>query len=50
MSYKSKNHSVEPSYLLVASSNTSIELSTRSDAHDVVNVTFIFTGRWIGAG
>ena len=27
-----------------------IELSTRSDAHDVVNVTFIFSGRWVGAG
>jgi multiple sugar transport system substrate-binding protein len=27
-----------------------IELSTKSDAHDVINVTFIFTGRWIGAG
>lgn len=27
-----------------------IELATRSGAHDVVNVTFIFIGRWIGAG
>jgi len=27
-----------------------IELSTRSGAHDVVNVTFIFSGRWVGAG
>jgi multiple sugar transport system substrate-binding protein len=27
-----------------------IELSTKSDAHDVVNVTFIYSGRWIGAG
>jgi multiple sugar transport system substrate-binding protein len=27
-----------------------IELSTKSDAHDVINVTFIYTGRWIGAG
>jgi multiple sugar transport system substrate-binding protein len=27
-----------------------IELSTKSDAHDVINVTFIYTGRWINAG
>ena len=27
-----------------------IELSTKSDAHDVINVTFIFSGRWVGAG
>jgi multiple sugar transport system substrate-binding protein len=27
-----------------------IELSTKSDAHDVVNVTFIYSGRWVGAG
>jgi multiple sugar transport system substrate-binding protein len=27
-----------------------IELSTKSDAHDVINVTFIYSGRWIGAG
>jgi len=27
-----------------------IELSTRSAAHDVINVTFIYCGRWIGAG
>ena len=27
-----------------------IELSTRSPAHDVINVTFIYSGRWVGAG
>ncbi|HVC62962.1 MAG TPA: extracellular solute-binding protein [Acetobacteraceae bacterium] len=27
-----------------------LELSTKSDAHDVINVTFIYIGRWIGAG
>jgi multiple sugar transport system substrate-binding protein len=27
-----------------------VELSTRSAAHDVINVTFIYSGRWIGAG
>ena len=27
-----------------------IELSTRSGAHDVINVTFIYSGRWVGAG
>ena len=27
-----------------------IELSTKSGAHDVINVTFIYSGRWIGAG
>lgn len=27
-----------------------LELSTKSAAYDVVNVTFIFSGRWIGAG
>lgn len=27
-----------------------LELSTGSSAYDVVNVTFIFIGRWIGAG
>ncbi len=27
-----------------------IELSTHSAAHDVINVTFIYAGRWIGAG
>ncbi|HTW53131.1 MAG TPA: GntR family transcriptional regulator [Stellaceae bacterium] len=27
-----------------------IELSTRSAAHDVINVTFIYSGRWVGAG
>ncbi|MBV9860645.1 MAG: extracellular solute-binding protein [Alphaproteobacteria bacterium] len=27
-----------------------IELATRSAAHDVINVTFIYSGRWIGAG
>jgi hypothetical protein len=23
---------------------------TRSAAHDVINVTFIYSGRWVGAG
>ena len=27
-----------------------IELSTHSAAHDVINVTFIYSGRWVGAG
>ena len=27
-----------------------LALATRSDAYDVVNVTFIFIGQWIGAG
>ncbi len=27
-----------------------LALATRSDAYDVINVTFIFIGRWIGAG
>jgi multiple sugar transport system substrate-binding protein len=27
-----------------------IELSTGSAAHDVINVTFIYSGRWVGAG
>ncbi|MBX9702276.1 MAG: extracellular solute-binding protein, partial [Acetobacteraceae bacterium] len=27
-----------------------LELSTRGSAYDVLNVTFIFTSRWIGAG
>lgn len=27
-----------------------LELSTRSDAHDVINVTFLYSGRWVGAG
>ncbi|HEY6434358.1 MAG TPA: extracellular solute-binding protein [Acetobacteraceae bacterium] len=27
-----------------------IELSTRAAAHDVINVTFIYSGRWVGAG
>ena len=27
-----------------------IELSTKSAAHDVINVTFIYSGRWVGAG
>lgn len=27
-----------------------IELATKSAAHDVINVTFIFSGRWVGAG
>jgi multiple sugar transport system substrate-binding protein len=27
-----------------------IELSTRGSAYDVLNVTFIYAGRWIGAG
>jgi multiple sugar transport system substrate-binding protein len=27
-----------------------IALATRSDAYDVINVTFIFIGRWVGAG
>jgi multiple sugar transport system substrate-binding protein len=27
-----------------------IELSTRGAAHDVINVTFIYSGRWVGAG
>jgi multiple sugar transport system substrate-binding protein len=27
-----------------------IALATRSDAYDVINVTFIYIGRWIGAG
>ena len=27
-----------------------IELSTGAAAHDVINVTFIFSGRWVGAG
>jgi len=27
-----------------------IELSTQSAAHDVINVTFIYSGRWVGAG
>jgi multiple sugar transport system substrate-binding protein len=26
-----------------------IELATKSSAHDVINVTFIYSGRWIGA-
>jgi hypothetical protein len=29
---------------------TDIELSTKSDAHDVITVTFTFSGRWVGAG
>ena len=27
-----------------------LELSTRGSTYDVVNVTFIYTGRWIGSG
>jgi multiple sugar transport system substrate-binding protein len=27
-----------------------IALATKSDAYDVINVTFIYVGRWIGAG
>jgi len=27
-----------------------ISLATRSDAYDVINVTFIYIGRWVGAG
>ena len=27
-----------------------IALATRSDAYDVINVTFIYIGRWVGAG
>lgn len=27
-----------------------IELATRVAAHDVINVTFIYSGRWVGAG
>ena len=27
-----------------------IELATGAAAHDVINVTFIFSGRWVGAG
>ena len=29
---------------------TDLELSTRGSALDVINVTFIYSGRWIGAG
>ena len=29
---------------------TDIELSTRGSAYDVLNLTFIYVGRWIGAG
>jgi multiple sugar transport system substrate-binding protein len=34
----------------VYNQRTDLELSTRGSALDVVNVTFIFSGRWIGAG
>lgn len=34
----------------VYNQRTDLELSTRGSALDVVNVTFIFSGRWVGAG
>jgi multiple sugar transport system substrate-binding protein len=34
----------------VYNQRTDLELSTRGSALDVVNVTFIYSGRWIGAG
>ena len=34
----------------VYNQRTDLELSTKGSALDVVNVTFIYTGRWIGAG
>ena len=27
-----------------------VELSTKGTAYDVLNITFIYAGRWIGAG
>ena len=34
----------------VYNQRTDLELSTKGSALDVVNVTFIYSGRWIGAG
>ncbi len=34
----------------VYNQRTDLELSTKGDALDVINVTFIYSGRWIGAG
>ena len=34
----------------VYNQRTDLELSTKGSALDVVNATFIYTGRWIGAG
>lgn len=34
----------------VYNQRTDLELSTRGSALDIINVTFIFSGRWIGAG
>ena len=34
----------------VYNQRTDLELSTKGSAIDVVNVTFIYSGRWIGAG
>jgi multiple sugar transport system substrate-binding protein len=34
----------------VYNQRTDLELSTRGSALDVINVTFIYSGRWIGAG
>ena len=34
----------------VYNQRTDLELSTRGSAMDVCNVTFIYSGRWIGAG
>ena len=34
----------------VYNQRTDLELSTKGSAMDVCNVTFIYSGRWIGAG
>src|SRR5260221_1310529 len=34
----------------VYNQRTDLELSTKGSALDVINVTFIYSGRWIGAG
>ena len=34
----------------VYNQRTDLELSTKGSAHDFINVTFIYSGRWIGAG
>ena len=34
----------------VFNQRTDLELSTKGSALDVINVTFIYSGRWIGAG
>ena len=38
-----------PPFFPIYNQRTDIELSTQGSAYDVLNVTFIYSGRWIGA-